>query len=322
MAKKRAVRTEENMDFSQEKILEEKNLEMVIPLSFRSTDLDGLLTIGKKKSGERFTRDDLELLLTMASELALNLERIRLQEEVFEERAEKEKLDELSRLKTEFISSVSHELRTPMSSIRGLAEILQAGKIKEKGKREELLNLMASESGRLSRFLHNILDFGKIEQRVKTYDFKKLKMQPILKEVVRLTKYRLESEGFVLKTHLPKKSIFLKIDQDAVKQALTNLIDNAMKYSSEKKEIIIRLVEKEREAEIQVQDKGIGIPLEEQEKIFEGFYRHEEAIRSNPKGVGLGLKIVKHIMDAHKGKIRVESQPNEGSTFRLIFSKS
>jgi signal transduction histidine kinase len=322
MAKKGAARTEENMDFTQGKILEEMNLEIVIPLSFRSTDLDGLLTIGKKKSGERFTGDDLELLLTMASELALNLERIRLQEEVFEERAEKEKLDELSRLKTEFISSVSHELRTPMSSIRGLAEVLQAGKIKEKGKREELLNLVASESGRLSRFLHNILDFGKIEQQAKAYDFKKIKIQPVIKEVVRLAQYRLESEGFVLKTHLLKKSIFLKIDQDAVKQALTNLIDNAIKYSSEKKEIIIRLVEKGKEVEIQVQDKGIGIPLEEQEKIFEGFYRHEEAIKNNPKGVGLGLKIAKHIMDAHKGKIRVESQPNEGSTFRLIFLKS
>jgi len=322
MARKGAARTEENMDFSKEKILEEKNLEIVIPLSFRSTDLDGLLALGKKKSGERFTRDDLELLLTMAGELALNMERIRLQEEVFEERAEKEKLDELNRIKTEFISSVSHELRTPMSSIRGLAEVLQAGKIKDKAKREDLLNLVADESGRLSRFLHNILDFGKIEQQTKTYDFQKVKIQPVLKEVVRLAQYRLESEGFVLRTHLPKKPIFLKLDQDAVKQALTNLIDNAIKYSSEKKEIIIRLVEKEREAEIQVQDKGIGIPPEEQKKIFEGFYRHAEALEANPKGVGLGLKIVKYIMEAHKGEVRVESQPNEGSTFRLIFLKS
>jgi two-component system phosphate regulon sensor histidine kinase PhoR len=209
-----------------------------------------------------------------------------------------------------------------MSSIRGLAEVLQAGKIKDKAKREDLLNLVAAESGRLSRFLHNILDFGKIEQQTKTYDFQKVKIQPVLKEVVRLAQYRLESEGLVLRTHLPKKPIFLKLDQDAVKQALTNLIDNAIKYSSEKKEIIIRLVEKEREVEIQVQDKGIGIPPEEQKKIFEGFYRHAEALEANPKGVGLGLKIVKYIMEAHKGEVRVESRPNEGSTFRLIFSKS
>jgi K+-sensing histidine kinase KdpD len=321
-ARKRAVRMEENMDFSKERILEEKNIEMVIPLSFRSTDLDGFLTIGKKKSGERFTRDDLELLLTMANELALNLERIRLQEEIFEERAEKEKLDELNRLKTEFISSVSHELRTPMSSIRGLAEVLQAGKIKDKAKREELLNLVASESSRLSRFLHNILDFGKIEQQVKTYDFKRTKIQPIIKEVMKLTRYRLESEGFKLRTRLIKRPLFLKIDEDAVKQALTNLLDNAITYSSDKREIVIELLERKREVEIQVQDKGIGIPPAAQEKIFEGFYRHPEARDSNPRGVGLGLKIVKHIMEAHQGEIRVKSQPNKGSTFSLIFPKS
>lgn len=321
LARKSAVRTEESMDFSKEKILKEKNLEIVIPLSFRSTDLDGLLTIGKKKSGERFTRDDLELLLTMARDLALNLERIRLQEEVFEERTEKEKLNELNRLKTEFISSVSHELRTPMSSIRGLAEVLQAGKIKDKAKREELLNLVASESDRLSRFLHNILDFGKIEQQVKTYDFKKIKIQPVIEEVVKFTQHRLESEGFTLRSHLIKKPLFLKIDEDAVKQALTNLLDNAIKYSTKKRELMIDLINREREVEIQVQDKGIGIPAEEQEKIFEGFYRHPEARDSNPKGVGLGLKIVKHIMEAHQGEIRVESQVNKGSTFSLIFPK-
>jgi len=321
MARKGGVRTEENMDFSQEKILKEKNLEMVIPLSFRSTDLSGLLTIGKKKSGEKFTRDDLELLLTMARELALNLERIRLQEEVFEERAEKEKLDELNRLKTEFISSVSHELRTPMSSIRGLAEILQAGKIKEKGKREELLTLVANESSRLSRFLHNILDFGKIEQQAKAYNFKKIEIQPLIKEVIKLSQYRLDSEGFVLRARLPKKSLFLKIDEDAIKQALTNLIDNAIKYSSEEKEIVIIVIERERKVEIQIQDKGIGIPTEVQERIFEGFYRHPEAQEANPKGVGLGLKIVKHIIEAHKGEIRVESQPNKGSIFSLILAK-
>jgi signal transduction histidine kinase len=321
LARKSAVRTEENMDFSREKILKEKNLEMVIPLSFRSTDLDGLLAIGKKKSGERFTRDDLELLLTMARELALNLERIRLQEEVFEERTEKEKLDELSRLKTEFISSVSHELRTPMSSIRGLAEVLQAGKIKDKAKREELLNLVASESGRLSRFVHNILDFGKIEQQVKTYDFRKIKIQPVIEEVVKLALYRLESEGVRLRTRLIKRPLFLRIDEDAVKQALTNLLDNAIKYSTEKRELMINLINRKREVEIQVQDRGIGIPAEAQEKIFEGFYRHPEARDYNPRGVGLGLKIVKHIMEAHQGEIRVESQPNKGSTFSLIFPK-
>ena len=321
LARKRAVRTQENMDFSQESLLEKKNVEMVIPLSFKSSDLAGFLSLRKKKSGERFNRDDLELLLTMAGELALNLERIRLLEEVFEERAEREKLDELNRLKTEFVSSVSHELRTPMSSIQGLAEVLQAGKIKDKKKQDELISLVASESSRLSRFLHNILDFGKIEQQAKTYNFQKKEIQSVVKKTAKLFQYRLESDGFLLRTNLPENPLILKIDQDAVRQALTNLIDNAIKYSSEKKEIMIQIIEREKNVEIQVKDKGIGIPPQEKEKIFEGFYRHAQASRHNPKGVGLGLKIVKHIMEAHKGEIQVESQQNKGSTFILIFPK-
>jgi len=294
---------------------------MVIPLSFKSTDLAGFLALGKKKFGERFTQDDLELLLTMAGELALNLERIKLQEEVIYERASKEKLDELNRLKTEFISTVSHELRTPMSSIQGLAEILQDGKIKDEARREEILNLMANESNRLSQLLHNILDFGKIEQQVKTYNFQKARIQTVIEETVKLFRYNVEMNGFALRLNLPETPIFLEIDQDAVKQALINLIDNAVKYSSRKKEIDIWLIERDKETEIQVKDKGIGIPLEEQEKIFEKFYRVQAANQYNPKGVGLGLKIVKHIMAAHKGEIRVESEVNKGTTFRLIFPK-
>jgi len=321
LAKKKAVRTEEDMDFSRESLLEEKKLELIIPLSFRTAALTGCVSLGKKRSGERFTRDDLELLLTMARELAINLERIRLQEEVFEERAVREKLDELNRLKTEFVSSVSHELRTPMSSIRGLAEVLQAGKIKDKAKQDELISLVADESSRLSRFLQNILDFGKIEQQAKTYNFQKAEIQSVVKETLKLFLYRSESDEFVLKTNLPENPLFLEIDRDAVKQALTNLIDNAIKYSSDKKDIVIQVLEKEKQVEIQVKDQGLGIPLEEKEKIFEGFYRHAEASRHNPRGVGLGLKIVRHIMEAHKGEIKVESQPNKGSTFSLIFLK-
>jgi two-component system phosphate regulon sensor histidine kinase PhoR len=295
------------MDFSKEPLLEEKNLELIIPLSFRTADLAGYVSLGKKKSGERYTRDDLELLLTIARELALNMERIRLQEEVFEERAEREKLDELNRLKTEFIS--------------GLAEILQAGKIKDKAKQDELISLVADESGRLSRFLHNIFDFGKIERQAKTYNFQNAEIQSVVRETVKLFLYRLESDGFVLQTNLPENPLLLEIDKDSVKQALTNLIDNAIKYSSDEKDIVIQVVEKEKQVEIQVKDKGLGIPSKEREKIFEGFYRHAEASRHSPKGAGLGLKIVKHIMEAHKGEVKVVSQPSRGSTFSLIFPK-
>jgi len=288
---------------------------------FQLTNLEGYLTFGKKRSRERYNHEDLELIQTMSHELALNLERIQLQEEIIREKAEKEKLREVNRLKTEFISSVSHEIRTPMSTIQGLSELLQEGKVKDRKKRDELFRLMSSECTRLSRFLHNILDFGKIEKKTKTFHLEEAELISQTKETLMLQEYQIKSAGFKLKTHLPKGEILIDIDKDAVKQALINIIDNAMKYSQQTKEIEVSIIERDKEIEIRVTDKGIGISPGEQKKIFKDFYRTQEASQLSPKGVGLGLKIVKHIMDAHKGRIDVRSQAGEGSTFGLIFRK-
>jgi signal transduction histidine kinase len=320
-ARQAGVQTAENIDFSHEAVLEKNKLDIAMPLAFPSGGRKGFLLLGKKKSGARFTREDIELIRTMATELTINLDRLGLQEEVIYEKASKEKLDELNRLKTEFISTVSHELRTPMSSIQGLAEILQSGKVKDKDKREQFLNLMASESGRLSRFLHNVLDFGRIEQRLKTYQFQRTDIVTLVHEVVAVFEQTLDDQGFTPELRLPQGPLYLEVDGDAVKQALINLIDNAIKYSAEKKVLGISILDRERELEIQVKDQGIGIPMEEQEKIFDKFYRVAQAEKLSPKGAGLGLKITKHIMAAHQGEVRVKSEIGTGSTFMLIFPK-
>lgn len=322
LAKRKSVQTELGIDFSAEDWLETNKLEIIIPVPFRSMELFGFYVLGKKKSGARYSRDDIELLLTMTETLALNLERIRLLEEVVYERAEKEKFDELNRLKTEFISNVSHEIRTPLSSIHGISEILQEKKIKDREKQDELLNLMTDECGRLSRFLHNILDYGKIEQKVKAYAFQENDICPVVEQVLKMFAFRLRSLRFVLQKHIPQEPVLINIDPDSVKQALTNLIDNAIKYSTDRREIDIQVAEKNHEVSIQVQDRGIGISEKEQKKIFDGFYRVSEAQHLEPKGVGLGLKIVKHIMEAHGGEIRVLSKKGEGSTFVLVFPRS
>ncbi|NOR12294.1 MAG: hypothetical protein GQ545_03480 [Candidatus Aminicenantes bacterium] len=320
-AKRRAVRMEEGIDFSNELILADADLEVVISLPFKFMTLKGFMLLGRKRSGERYSLDDLDLLLSLADGLALNLERITLQEEVYLERAEKQKLDELSRMKTEFIATVSHELRTPMSSIHGLSEMLQDGRIKDKAKKEELLGVMADECSRLTRFVHNILDIGKIEQNVKTYSFSKEEIQPLVEEVIALFHGKLIKEGIVLHKGLPEKAITLKIDRDAIKQALTNLLDNAIKYSTDEREISVRLIGNKDEIEIQIQDKGIGISAEDQKKIFDDFFRSPEAIRKSPMGVGLGLRVVKYVMEAHRGEVRIRSQLGKGSTVSLVFPK-
>lgn len=318
-AKKSSVQTEVGIDFSHEPFLEENKIEAVIPLFFHMTNIIGFISLGKKRSEKRYSSEDIELLQTMSREFSLNLERIRLQMAVFIEKAEKTKLEELNLMKTEFISTVSHEIRTPMSSILGLSELLKGGKIQESAKQEQLLNLITSECTRLSRFLHNILEFGKIERDAKQYNFEHTEIQSVIKEILNLFEPRLKSEGFKFESHFPKKPVFVDVDRDAVKQSLTNLIDNAIKYSHDRKEIDVRLVEEEKQIEIQIQDRGVGIPEKEQSKIFQDFYRSPEAARQCPDGVGLGLKVVKHIMEAHNGKLQVKSKHGQGSTFSLIF---
>jgi signal transduction histidine kinase len=236
-------------------------------------------------------------------------------------KAEKKRLKELNRMKTDFISSVSHEIRTPMSSIQGLSEVLQSGIIKDKKKHDELLDIMTRECGRLSRFLQNIIDFGKIEQKKKSYRFEKTDICEEIKDVAGLFIPQLESSEFIYEVLLPDDPVFLNIDKDAVKQVLINLLDNAIKYSEDKKQIRIELIEMENSVEIHIKDWGIGIPLPEQKKEFKGFYRAKEAYLKAPRGVGLGLKITKHIMDVHGGKIKVESKSGHGSDFILIFPK-
>lgn len=321
LARRQAMRFTDGLDFSREGLLERCRVVLALPMAFNSPSLSGFLALGKKKSGERFSADDLELLSALLAELAVHLERIKLQEEVIYERASKEKLDELNRLKTEFISSVSHELRTPLSSLQGLVEILQSGTLKDEARREKVLEIMAGESSRLSRFLHNILDFGKMEQNVKAYDLQETALQPLVEEVAGLFRFGGEAQGVTLSLEMPSSPIILRLDRDAVTQALINLIDNAIKYSVSRKEVEVRIVSGAREVEVLVRDWGIGIPPEERDKVFDKFYRAASASRHNPQGVGLGLKIVKHIMEAHGGTVRVEPAPGQGTVFRLAFPR-
>jgi len=295
--------------------------EVTLPLPLDDGGLAGWVFVGPKKSGLKFTDEDRELLETMAAETAAALRRIRLQEEVVYERASREKSEELGRLKTEFISSVSHEIRTPMTSLQGISQLLQSGKVGDEARRERLLELMAGECGRLGRFLHNVLDFGRIEQDVKRYEFRETDIKALVGEVAEIARSAAAGEDLDLEVETPEGPVWIEADPDSVRQALLNLVDNAIKYSAGRKRVAVRLAENDGHVEVRVGDQGIGIPAEDREKIFEAFFRSPAAVRHDPKGVGLGLKIVKHIMDAHGGTIDLRSIPGKGTTFTLKFPK-
>jgi signal transduction histidine kinase len=312
------VRGVREADISRESLLASAGAAVVLAMPRGARTPEGLLALGPKASGHRFTPEDVDFLEVLAGDLAVNLDRLRIQEEMIYERASREKSEELVRMKTEFISALSHELRTPMTSLNGLSSLLSSGKVEDPVKRERLLGLMAGECGRLARFLTNVLDYGKIESDAKAYSFKEVDLGPLVHEVADLVRGG-RQEG--IEVEVPAAPVSVRADPDAVRQAVQNLVDNAVKYGPEGKAVTIALAGGPEGAVISVKDRGIGIAPEDRERIFEAFYRSPQAIARDPTGVGLGLRIVHHIMAAHGGRVDVSSEPGQGSVFSLVFPR-
>ena len=224
----------------------------------------------------------------------------------------------LSQMKTDFVSNVSHELRTPLASIRVFGEFLRLGRVTEPDKICEYGQYIETESRWLTQLINNILDFSKIESGQKTYRFEPTDVEEVVAETVKLLDVRLSHGGVKLVLDTPPEPLpLVVVDPDALVQALMNLLDNAVKYSGTAKKIQVCLAQTNEELSIAVTDYGIGIPPEQQEKIFDKFYRVGTSLVHEVKGSGLGLSIVQHIAEAHRGHVSVESQPGYGSTFTI-----
>jgi signal transduction histidine kinase len=224
----------------------------------------------------------------------------------------------LSQMKADFVSNVSHELRTPLASIRVFGEFLRLGRVKEPEKVREYGEYIETESRRLTQLINNILDFSKIESGRKTYQFERADVAEVISETLKTYEVQLRQNGFNILFEAPRYPLPPAIiDSNAIAQAFMNLLDNAVKYSGESKEIIVRLGKRDEYITISVTDHGIGISREEREKIFEKFYRVSTGLIHDVKGSGLGLSIVKHIVEAHRGLVTLNSKPDAGSTFTI-----
>jgi signal transduction histidine kinase len=229
----------------------------------------------------------------------------------------------LTQMKADFVSNVSHELRTPLASIRVLAELLNLGRVKDPTKVLEYGGYIESEGRRLTQLINNILDFSRIESGRKTYHFETANVKEVITEALESFSLQLKRNGFEVDFEAPDKLLSsVTLDPDAFGLALTNLFDNAIKYSKSEKKIGVRLDQTDGFVTIAITDHGIGIPREEQVKIFDKFYRVSTGLVHDVKGSGLGLSLVKHIVEAHHGKITVESTPGKGSTFTIFLPMS
>jgi signal transduction histidine kinase len=224
----------------------------------------------------------------------------------------------LSQMKGDFVSNVSHELRTPLASIRVFGEFLKLGRATTAEKVREYGDYIETESRRLTRLIDNILDFSRIESGAKTYRFRSTDVGEVLEETLRMFEVRLRNTGFTLALARPAGPLPpAVIDPDAIAQALNNLIDNAVKYSNRSGEIVLSAEDREGWILISVKDSGIGISRAEQKKVFERFHRISTGLVHDVKGSGLGLSIVRHIVEAHHGRVTLESEPGRGSTFTI-----
>jgi len=223
----------------------------------------------------------------------------------------------LARLKNELVSAVSHELKTPLASIRALVDTLSAQRYRDEQQLQEYLQLIAKENLRLCDLIENFLTFSRMERGKQRFRFEDLAPAAVVAAAVDALKKRLASAHCNFEIRVEPDLPRIRGDADALSTVLINLLDNACKYTGDEKRICVRAHAAGRQVCFEVEDNGIGLNRREARKIFGRFYQVDQSLTRQRGGCGLGLSIVKSIVEAHAGAVEVQSEPGQGSTFRV-----
>ncbi|MHA2122511.1 MAG: sensor histidine kinase, partial [Promethearchaeota archaeon] len=301
------------------KVFRRWGMVLVFPIKSPSGVIHAFIVMGAKKSGAKYLQEDIDLINTVSAATALTIDRIMLQEELIIEHLEAERLEELNQMKSQFVSNVSHELKTPLTSIKMFAEILRDKKGYESEKSQEYLEIIEGESDRLKRLIDNVLDFAKIERGIKTYDKDIVEFNHLTHDVLKMMKYQFKMAKIDLVQNISEEESYINADRDAVEEAMLNILSNAIKYSEQNTSVTVSTAKRNSYVCFEVVDEGIGISETDLKEIFNPFFRTKNNDVIKVKGTGLGLSIVRHIINAHEGKIEVESKLGEGSSFTLLF---
>lgn len=222
----------------------------------------------------------------------------------------------LAQKKTDFVSNVSHELKTPLTSIRMFAEMMQSGNATEE-KRPQYLRIIVAEAERLTRLINNVLDFARLERKQKRYDFHPLDLHEVVARTWEGHELHLREQGFTTRWHAAPPPYLVRGDEDALAQIFVNLLSNAEKYSTERKEVEIHSYLTENSVHVSVLDRGSGVPPGEEAKIFEAFYRAHDSLASGIQGSGLGLTLAQRLAKEHGGEITYQAREGGGSNVTL-----
>lgn len=224
-------------------------------------------------------------------------------------------LKRLEQVRKDFVANVSHELKTPVTSIKGFTETLLDGAYKDTPSLLSFLEIIQTESNRLEMLIKDLLDLSRVEKADFQVELKPTDMKKVIERAEELVRPRLEEKAIRLDTELYPATV--QGDANRLIQVMTNLLVNAITYSGAETTIRIELTEQGGEAVIRVKDEGIGIEASEIDRLFERFYRVDRARSRNSGGTGLGLSIVKHLLEAHNGRVEVKSAVGVGTTFTV-----
>ena len=259
------------------------------------------------------TDDKLPLAEVLAERAALAVENAKLYTEQVEARR---KVEDLSRLKDEFLSIASHELRTPVTSIKGYTQLAKT-LIRENdlSTSEEYLDIALDQIDRMSRLILELLDVSRIETGRLEIRREPIRWSTFVRDVVHRHHTAVSDRRFHL--DVPENSKVVEGDRDRLEQVLGNLLENAVKYSPDGSEIFVNVEDRGDSVQTSVCDRGIGIPADELTQVFERFHRGRQVSSTNYGGLGLGLYITKQIVERHGGQIGVESAEGVGTTFHF-----
>jgi signal transduction histidine kinase len=302
----------------------------VVPLLLEGRP-QGFLLAGTNPPYPKMDDGDVELLSILASEIGVAIENLQLYEALkishdeLEERVKlrtaqlgkaNEELVRFNRLKSDFVSAVSHELRTPLTSIKGYTSLVRAGKLgpvnKEQGERLEKIN---RHTDFLTNLISELLDIARIESGRVSMTIRPVELARLLESVVDLLGPQIKEKNLNIDLRVPPKLPAVEADENQIQRVFTNLLSNAIRFTPEKGTISIRATATDATLNVEVKDTGIGMPPEDVSMLFTEFFRADNPINRERKGTGLGLVLVKRIIEAHGGRIGVRSEMGEGTTF-------
>jgi signal transduction histidine kinase len=223
----------------------------------------------------------------------------------------------VAQMKSDFVATVSHEFRSPLAGINQLGEMLRDGRVHHDARRQQYYEMIVGETQRLRRLVENVLDFARMEDGRKQYQFEPLESAQWLREVAEDFRSEVAGAGFAIDAEIPEELPAIVADRETLTTAVHNLLDNAVKYSGNSNVVRLRANADPEALSISVKDEGVGIREEDRPRIFEKFFRGGGEIARQVKGVGLGLNLVQHIVAAHGGSITFDSTEGKGSTFTI-----